>query len=253
MTKNLKSRFFCNICLHNSSILQYFLFTFFECIMQITARNNFNNKVSFRALKQEKILAEGILRDYKSNFPYARSNSFVNTKILAHYNSPRYKELTDKLFELSAKYTDNIRSIRQNLREHKKFESYSQFISVLKYILLNKGYANCGELNYLLQDKFLKKNINAHMVCMQTFYKKSANKVYGKDHSFLVYNLNKNAKLYDPSTWGSKAIIADAWCNIVMPAYDALSYYRHFFSCNPEKEFQIFFCADKIKLPDKIC
>ena len=88
---------------------------------------------------------------------------------------------------------------------------------------------------------------------MQTLNKNSSGKVYGKDHSFLVYNLNKNAKLYDPSTWGSKAIIADAWCNIVMSAYDALSYYRHFFSCNPEKEFQIFFCADKIKLKDKIC
>ena len=220
--------------------------------MQITARNNFNNKVSFCGLKQEKILAEGILRDYKSSFPYIKSNSFVNTKILAHYKSPGYENLIDKLFVLSAKYSDNITSIRRNLREHKRFESFSQFISVLKSIFISKGYANCGELNYVLKDKFLKNNINAHMVCMQTFYKKSANKVYGKDHSFLVFNLSRNSKLDDPTTWGNKAIIADAWCNIVMPAYDALNYYKDFFSYNSKKEFQIFFGADKIKLKDKI-
>ena len=220
--------------------------------MQITARNNFNNKVSFCGLKQEKILAEGILRDYKSSFPYIKSNSFVNTKILAHYKSPGYENLIDKLFVLSAKYSDNVKTIRQNLREHKRFESFSQFISVLKTTFINKGYANCGELNYVLQDKFLKNNINAHMVCMQTFYKSSATKVSGKDHSFLVFNLSRNSKLDDPTTWGNKAIIADAWCNIVMPAYDALNYYKDFFSYNSKKEFQIFFGADKIKLKDKI-
>ena len=251
--KNLKSRFFCNICLHNLKILQYFFFTLFVFIMQIVLGNNFNNKMSFGRIKREKILAESILREYKSSFPYVKSNSFIETKINAHCKSLRYKSLIPKLFKLADRYTINIKLSRQNLRKRNRFKSYSQFITVLKSILLNKGYANCGELNYVLQDKFLKRNINAHMVCMQTLNKNSSGKVYGKDHSFLVYNLNKNAKLYDPSTWGSKAIIADAWCNIVMPAYDALSYYRHFFSCNPEKEFQIFFCADKIKLPDKIC
>ncbi len=252
MTKNFKSNFFCNICLHNLSILQYFLFTLFKCIMQITARNNFNNNVSFSGLKQEKILAEGILRDYKSNFPYFKSNSFVNTKILAHYKSPRYASINDKLYDLSAKYTTNIRMIREILTKDYKFESFTQFISVLKLILLQRGYANCAELNYILQDCFLKRNVNAHMVCLDTFYKKSANKVSGKDHCFIVFNLDKNAKLDNPATWGNKAIIADAWANIVMPAYDALNYYKKILSYNQSKEYQLFRGCDKVKIVDNI-
>ncbi len=220
--------------------------------MQILSTNNLNNNVSFGGLKQEKILAENILRDYKSVFPYIKSNSFVNTKILEHYKSPKYKDLIDELRLLSARYTSNISLMRQTLRQHKKLDSFSQFTSILKSVFLDKGYANCGELNYILQNQFLKKNINAHMVCMLTFSQKSADRVFGKDHSFVVFNLNKNAKLDNPSTWGSKAIIADAWCNIVMKANDALNYYKNLFSYNAKDEFLVFLSADKIKLADKI-
>ena len=215
--------------------------------MQISRSNYKNNKISFSGIKQEKILAEKLLSESKQFLPYIKSNTFVRAKIQLHYKNRKYNDLIEKLNSLAILYSANISLLRNTLRQH-HYKTFEQLVNKLNFLVPKIGYANCGELNYQLQYKFLMNKIKAHAVMMQSYNMSTLDKNKWKNHTFVIFNLKSGAKLDEPSTWGNKAIIADAWCNIVMKATDALEYYKSFFSINPKKEIILFTGADKIKI-----
>ncbi len=223
--------------------------------MQIESQNKRTIYPSFKRINEEKIIAEKILKNYLKTTSYTKSNSYVRAKINKYYaknETTKYatEELLKKLVKLAFRYNENIVELRQNIRSKGKFKTFEDFCKTLENEVKKSGYANCGELNYPLQYRFLRKKIPAHMICMATCSKTSGEIIKGKDHSFVVFNLKPDAILNIPETWGSKAIIADAWCNIVMNANDALEYFKYFFKIDKRKEFLILKNADKVKIKD---
>ena len=220
--------------------------------MQIQEVNHKKYNVNFGNIKREKILAEKLLHKCKKMIPYTKSNSFVNAKINKYYNNDKYITLIEKLCDTSRRYSRKITESREKLCQNGKFTSFSALVKSILKIVKQNGYANCGEKNYILQNEFLKNKINAHAVKLQSYMRENGKKAFGKDHTFIVFNLKPDADLSLPSTWGSKAIVADAWCNIVMRAKDAIRYYKEFFGINTKKEFQLYECVDQIKIKDGI-
>ncbi len=220
--------------------------------MQIQEVNHKKCNVNFGNIKRDKILAEELLHKCKKMMPYTKSNSFVNAKINKHFYNLKYKTIIEKLYDTSAKYSRKISESREILKRNGKFTSFSALVDTILKVIKENGYANCGEKNYVLQNEFLKNKINAHAVKLQSYMRENGKKAFGKDHTFIVFNLKPDANLSMPSTWGSKAIVADAWCNIVMTAKDAIRYYKEFLGINAKKEFQLYECADKVKIKDGI-
>lgn len=220
--------------------------------MQTVSLKNRNNNIAFKGIKQDKILAETVLKSYKSVVPHTKSNTHIKARINRHYEDYQYKFLIKKLFDLEAILSQKVTECRAAIRQKKVFNSFDELTNTILQRMRETGVGNCGEKNYILQNFFLKKNINAHAVRLVSFNRETLKKAYGKDHTFIVFNLKPNARLDAPNTWGNKAIIADAYANIVMRAKEALSFYKEYFAINTKKEFQIFFNADKIKLPDNI-
>lgn len=219
--------------------------------------NDLSNKknINFQGIKQEKIIAEKFLKKCNDVIPYTKSNSYIAAKINQHYGDKKYQDIIDRLFNLYEKYNQFISKNRQELRSHWLFKNFQELTDFIKESIIKTKFANCAEKNYVLQSMFLKENISANAVRMFTKTKKTGEIVHGKDHTFLVFNLSPYAQLDSPSTWGSKAIVVDAWNNIVMKANDAIKYFEKFFSNNLQKEAVMFESANKIKIPksSKIC
>lgn len=219
--------------------------------------NDLSNKknINFQGIKQEKIIAEKFLKKCNDVIPYTKSNSYIAAKINQHYGDKKYQDLIDKLFNLYEDYNKAISKNRQELRSHRLFNNFKELTDYLKNTIIKTKFANCAEKNYVLQSMFLKENISANAVRMFTKTKKTGEIVHGKDHTFLVLNLSPYAQLDAPTTWGNKAIVVDAWSNIVMKADEAIRYFEKIFSNNLQKEKVIFESANKIKIPksSKIC
>ncbi len=211
------------------------------------------NKISFGSrLRRKRILAEKFLAEYNKTHVTKKSNAFVNAKILQHVENESFYNVLEKMQKTSQKYSEMIRKSREEIRKYAPFKDYNSFIKKLSEEVQKNGHANCAERNYIFQDFLLKKDLKPHAVCIAAVNPKTLTPVKGKDHTFLVFNLKKNAKLNDTATWGTKAIVADADLNIVTLAKEAIEYYKQFFSINERREFVVLRNADKIKLNDNI-
>lgn len=210
------------------------------------------NKPSFGSIKQEKIIAEKLLKKCRNTIKDARSNTFIKTKIYQHENDKKYQKIIEELIVLSEIYRQLVVESRQFIKVNSPYKTFDDMVQKIKTAIQKFRAGNCGEINYIFQSEFLKHNINAHAVMFTTYSQETLKKIPSKDHTFLVFNLKPDAKLNAPATWGSRAIIADAWSNIVMKADDALNYYKQIFKFNEKEEIRILASADKINLKDGI-
>ena len=120
----------------------------------------------------------------------------------------KFHKLTDKLDVRIVK----VRESFQNKINGSKKTS----IERLKEAVQKYKTGNCFEQAFMLKDEFSKAGLESKVVHSAWF-----------DHSFLVVNLDKNAHIENPKTWGKKAFIVDAWLGRVFRnVQEALTEYK---------------------------
>lgn len=186
--------------------------------------------LNFCSLKPQMITAENAVKEVRREIGSIKSGSKM--RILANKRANRYgdTDLTTKLKYKATKlqseiYNDEYKNITKGI--YKSLEDLSK--EFLNRIKRNNGKANCYETNLILMDKLEKKGLDPKMFQLlpQPRFDTVSNQTSsGSNHFSLVIGLNKTADITKPHTWGSSAIIVDAWANIVMKADDGLKYLK---------------------------
>ena len=217
-----------------------------NCLNQ-NPKPNPNSKISFEGLKENLRLGEGVYRDFKKEFPFLRSNTFVGSKIIQCEGSDRFEKIKPKADKLVKDYGEGIVNIRELLKVP-YYNNLEEFVVATKKLVSKYGFANCAEQTDIVQNKLLKKGEKAHRIKMVVRDIESNRlKAYG-DHVFSVFGLKKGAKPDYPNTWGNKAVVVDTWANRVMPANEAIDYYKSKLGFNIEKHNVDFFLGDRFPI-----
>lgn len=185
-------------------------------------------------------IARTVLKDFKSEFPYLHSDTFVQTKMLKHAgkNDSKSKELCHKLFRLKKKYANEVNEMRNKARD-KKYPDIDEYIIEKQKLVKETNAANCDECAELIYFR-LKKNNIFNNITSQTVLKKadglnSTEELSTKFHKFNVIGLDKKARIDEPKTWGENAVIIDGWLNLSGKAKDMLEHYKVIFDINKEE------------------
>lgn len=197
-------------------------------------------------LKKNLHMGEAILKEFLADCPPYNSNSFYQVRIEKHRDNERYSEILPKIQQIANKYGNQIETLRLTLKG--TYGSLEEYISHLENAISKTHAANCGECSDLVQWKFLNKGIKANKVNM-TLYKNNSNKPkYYGDHTFVVLGLKKGARLENPSTWGSEAVVVDGWRKIVLPTHDALNIYMNELGYNKSEYYIKYSSSDLINV-----
>jgi hypothetical protein len=200
--------------------------------MQIKIQNN--NQIYFNGNnKSLRIFAENAVRTVRDEFGYMPSPSVISTKIRNYSESPFYRFVITNLERIWAKYQSSMVEMRYNV--------VSTIDPELKYLKQHfKKYKaiNCTEYAYLLKHELSKKGIKADIIELKIIpINPKAKSRKFNNHVFVVFNLAPNAKLKRIKSWGSQAIVADAWNGgTVAGADNALKKYLQVLKFDPEKE-----------------
>ncbi|MCM1265803.1 MAG: hypothetical protein NC200_06350 [Candidatus Gastranaerophilales bacterium] len=189
-----------------------------------------NNNLS--VVKQKLRLGEQVLKDFKSEYPYIRSNTLINTKIEKHQNDARYSSILPKLSGRSCLAGLKIQGLRYN------YERSSQSIEVLQKGIKKDKSANCKECATLIFDKLVKRGEKPQNIKFDIVSESEKSKP--KNHTFTVIGLAENADITKPHTWGKNCVIVDGWANIVQKAQDGVEYLKELFNFDAAKEQCVF-------------
>ena len=140
-----------------------------------------------------------------------------------------FYKIHEKLYEMQVKRFDLVKNAASR-------EDYYQ--AILEDI--NKeGLANCGEMANIAQHKLNDNGIKADVVRLLFHqYRRGQSRSNGVcDHIFTVINLDKNADLRKPETWGNEAIIIDPWLGIAKRANLALKQIKELMEYSPTTEY----------------
>ena len=213
-----------------------------------------NYSLSFKArITPEYIQATNILRKFKNlgiqSPSYVLSEHIPHSYILAIKNTKNRLEIVQETPKLYG-CTDNSFYLVQSIKQHNPitrksnpfFRKFYKITDILdnKIVKVRKFYqskkrgsrrtvtdrlkeavlkhktGNCFEQSIMLRDELAKAGLESKLVNSSWF-----------DHSFLVLNLDKNANIANPKTWGKKAFIVDAWIGKVFRnAQEALTEYK---------------------------
>lgn len=180
---------------------------------------NNNSNVNFSSLRKEKILGEKALKEFKKEFPYLESSTFITTKIEPHNKDPKYKYIPQILKVKTLNLLPEIYNPKFMQLINKPQGSFDTFTESLASVLKETKKANCDSQAILIFKKLQDMGLNPQNFAMFVYREDGRT----QKHYSTVFNLKKGAQLNDPKTWGSKAMIVDAWQNIVMKAPDALN------------------------------
>lgn len=189
--------------------------------------NKVNNagSVNFTSLRPKKLLGEAVLREFKNEMGYLKSSSYINYGIRKNrsgLSQQLYESLLQKEIKLNKEIYDSFLKVNSL---DKKFDSFNEFNDQLVMNIKEKGNkANCWEDMMIIYTKLLNRGEIPY-----TFEMKTSE----GNHFSTVFGLKKGADITKPSTWGTKALIVDAWfgTGIVKPAKEAL------------KELELALCA----------
>lgn len=224
----------------------------------ININNSQSKPIAFTSLKSNLRLGEKVLKEFNSEYPYLRSNSFVGAKIRQNKNNPKFDLINLDLYDLSRSYCHRLGEVRKAAGYLPPPYTYGEFIEHLKKlspVLSEIRAGNCSEQAKMIQAKILENKELAHNVLMHV--QKSVlgifkyNKWHG-DHTFTIIGLKDGAKINKPKTWGNEAVIVDAWTNTVMPAREAIQYFENFLGFGSQKVSSKFKLLDKIKAEDLV-
>jgi len=180
-----------------------------------------------------RIIAEKAVKTVRDEFGHLPSTSVLAVKFNNHKTNKSYKRAIDSLKKAFEKYYDSLEEMR--------LKAVSVIDPELKYLKqhFNKYIAmNCTEYAYLLKHELSKKGIKAHLaeLVLIPINPKVKSKAVS-NHVFVVFNLAPNAKLKRIKSWGSQAIVADAWNGgTVARADNAFEKYLQVLKFDPEKE-----------------
>lgn len=179
-----------------------------------------------------KCSAQKAMSDFKKEFGEVKSATYIAEKAKQLKRTGASEEVLDKLFDMRRQYSAKIKEMRNNIYSV-KYESYEDYINALKkHIKENGSYMNCNECADLMLEKLRRRGIEATNVCIYSVNEKGE-KTCVTEHVFTVAGLSKNADIKNPQTWGSNAIICDAWAGICDKAENGIKFYKEFFA--PEK------------------
>lgn len=185
--------------------------------------NNNSPDMSFTSLKPQKRLGETVLREFKQEMSSLKSSTDLLYRIdslqdrgVIRSNSRLSKKIHEKANRMHGEILDPF--LRDYIWDN-KFLNYQDFRQQLVENIKSKGnMANCWEDMMLIYTKLLEKGEKPHLLEI------IVNKANGcrSKHSTTVFGLKENADITNPKTWGTKAVIVDAWVNVVEPAFDFL-------------------------------
>lgn len=190
-------------------------------VMQIGFSSKQNTSASFGSLKPQKRVCEQVVKEFKQEFPYLQSSSKLGCQLYKHWNDPKYDKVISGLYKKFEKLNEQIYDHHYSRFFTKGYESYSDFIHSLRTNMRNKGKANCWEDSVLVHHALEKKGLNPQNIEMIVETNEG-----GGNHFMSVVGLKKGANLRDPKTWGSQAMIVDAWHGVVLKAKDGIEYFK---------------------------
>jgi len=245
---------------------------------------NLKQNIAFTGLKQDIEVSRQIVSGFQREFGRPPSNTFVEAKIYQHIDDDKYTDISIKLCAVRDKYNAEVWKLRTEFKKWLHDEemksnwlfhlgcadkrpviSLDDYMKKLKELLSKGGGINCEEYSDIIQYDHLKKGIETNVVGLAVYSK--LGDVRLRTHSFCVRSLPKGAEVEVPSTWGEKAIVADAWIGtgIIDKAKDTpidtlkngkvlsgevveggLSQILKFIGFNPDKEKLRYFNCDKI-------
>lgn len=245
---------------------------------------NSKQNIAFTGLKQDIEVSRQIVSGFHKELGRPKSNTFVEAKIYQHIDDEKYTDISIKLTYVKDKYSRQIFRLREELKNWLKMTQYTnscllkmdlvktrpvitldEYMKKVKELVSKVGAANCEEYSDIVQYDHLKKGINANVVGV-CVYSKYGDK-FLRNHSFCVRSLAQGAEVNNPSSWGDKAIVADAWLGtgVVDKAKDTLvgtvkngeilhreyregglSQILKFIGFNPDKEKLRYFNCNKI-------
>lgn len=206
-----------------------------------------NNQISFQGLKENLRLGERVLKEFKKEYPYLRSDTFLclHRYQVRKLGPIKYDGILQNASGAIVGCSKEIKAARTKIKSIFMTSeipiNFLNYISMIKrYIIANK-FANCGEISDIIQVKLLEKGEKSRCVNIKITeaVEKRAERGFG-DHSFTVFGLKRGAIMTMPNTWGREAVIIDGWSNTVLPAKEALEHFKCILDFNPKKDTLVF-------------
>lgn len=141
----------------------------------------------------------------------------VRDKIDASTTHPDFNDLRADQKEYYLKELNEIR--RPNFRTGSQEEYLFKVINHIKQFKV----ANCTEFSYLVVDAIRKADPGLNIDVLSIRY---------GDHMFVVLDRDQASQINDISTWGSTAVVCDAWSGDVYPAHE-LPFKLQNYTCVP--------------------
>lgn len=168
--------------------------------------------------KRQTHLGEKVSADFKNELEYLKylyKNDMINKDIKQGLNYAFKCKLKDKQLNLhEAIYNEDYRKLMTS-----KFDSVGEFKEALVKNVKQKGNkANCWEDMIIVYSKLIERGQKPHNFRVDVVSQEG----YFANHFATVIGLKKGADITKPNTWGSKALIIDAWSKMVKPAAEGL-------------------------------
>jgi hypothetical protein len=179
------------------------------------------------------------------------SSSFILNKISTHSDGFKYSKVIPGLTKKQELLSSQIYDPAFFEATNGTYNSFNSLACKLKQLIKSKGNkANCWEDSVIIKNSLLEKGENPHNFQMVVTNENGDE----YNHYSTVFGLKKEAKIENPSTWGTKAVIVDGWKGIVMKASDALDFFKQGLSIGKKVTKVVYSDADpehfiKIKTP----
>lgn len=216
---------------------------------------NLNPTIPFRGFQEDLKLSEDIVKDIRRM--HIQSDTYLDLRIAqreiaAQQGDKRSLKILPKLCKLNQEIYSRTLQFRdalygKKLANEEKFQNYDEFASILKKYMVKGKVANCAEQAYLAQAKLKSHNKDSKAIYAHIHDKRTDDYRINGQHVFLVLGLDKNAKISEPKTWGTNAIIVDPWSGLVKRANQGLKTIKDLFIFDSQKEYIVFEDGD---LPD---
>lgn len=211
------------------------------------------NNVTFEGLKENLRLGESVLREFKNEYPSLKSSTSLRLRCfnIRIINPQEQANLMSKLDQIIHSYVGGIRKFRDFMELFKSYlrspYNLPEYMRILQAKMSSEKFANCGEIADVMQFKLVQRGEKAHNVNMKITEDITRRQKRGfGDHTFTVIGLAPKAKINKPRTWGQNAVVVDGWGNIVMPAKNALEYFKQILGFNPKDSYITFANGDLI-------
>lgn len=208
---------------------------------------NLTSIVPNRSLKQNLRVGEEVCRAFKNEFPVLRSNTLVAVKIDKHAGNSKFRSIIAKLKDIQYKYESGIK-YDLNVKMMWLNSKPGEYVTNLKKTIAAGRYANCPQHAIVNGSELLKRGESPHLISLKILDIVTGRPIDTRAHVFPVFGLKENAWPNIPQTWGNKAVVADTWANRVMPAGEAVEYYKELLGFNPAKHMISYAAEDVSKL-----